>query len=188
MLPEWSDDFSVHHQIIDEQHQKLFALAHRAYNIANNNKSLASDVKNILIEFFDYMKTHFKDEEEYMKAIGFPQLEEHKKIHRQIVNDMAGMVKNVHSVDVLKEMIATIAKDWLLTHILQEDMRIEKYRRKAQRNSPATQPQRFYIYTCACPGKEHKLTEAIHTFVKNSKSGIHCKECHCTIAFQHILE
>ena len=183
MLPEWSDDFSVHHQIIDEQHQKLFALAHRAYKAANGHVAV-NDIKNILIEFFDYMKTHFKDEEEYMKAIGFPQLEEHKKIHRQIVNDMAGMVKNVHSVDVLKEMIATIAKDWLLTHILQEDMRIEKYRRKAQRNSPATQPQRFYIYTCACPGKEHKLTESMHLFIKNSSHPTNCQECHQPIQFK----
>ncbi len=181
MLPEWSDDFSVHHQIIDEQHQKLFALAHRAYNIANNNKSLASDVKNILIEFFDYMKTHFKDEEEYMKAIGFPQLEEHKKIHRQIVNDMAGMVKNVHSVDVLKEMIATIAKDWLLTHILQEDMCYEKYREEQQN---ATCEVKYYYYTCACPGKEHKLTESTHLFIKNSSHPTNCQECHQPIQFK----
>ncbi|AAP76601.1 bacteriohemerythrin [Helicobacter sp. MIT 03-1614] len=181
MLPEWSDDFSVHHQIIDEQHQKLFALAHRAYNIANNNKSLASDVKNILIEFFDYMKTHFKDEEEYMKAIGFPQLEEHKKIHRQIVNDMAGMVKNVHSVDVLKEMIATIAKDWLLTHILQEDMCYEKYREEQQN---ATCEVKYYYYTCACPGKEHKLTESMHLFIKNSSHPTNCQECHQPIQFK----
>ena len=97
---------------------------------------------------------------------------------------MAGMVKNVHSVDVLKEMIATIAKDWLLTHILQEDMRIEKYRRKAQRNSPATQPQRFYIYTCACPGKEHKLTESMHLFIKNSSHPTNCQECHQPIQFK----
>ena len=181
MLPRWSDDFSVRHQIIDEQHQKLFALAHRAYNIANNNKSLASDVKNILIEFFDYMKTHFKDEEEYMKAIGFPQLEEHKKIHRQIVNDMAGMVKNVHSVDVLKEMIATIAKDWLLTHILQEDMCYEKYREEQQN---ATCEVKYYYYTCACPGKEHKLTESMHLFIKNSSLPTNCQECHQPIQFK----
>ncbi len=181
MLPRWSDDFSVRHQIIDEQHQKLFALAHRAYNIANNNKSLASDVKNILIEFFDYMKTHFKDEEEYMKAIGFPQLEEHKKIHRQIVNDMAGMVKNVHSVDVLKEMIATIAKDWLLTHILQEDMCYEKYREEQQN---ATCEVKYYYYTCACPGKEHKLTESMHLFIKNSSHPTNCQECHQPIQFK----
>ena len=172
MLPEWSDDFSVRHQIIDEQHQKLFALAHRAYKAANGHVAV-NDIKNILIEFFDYMKTHFKDEEEYMKAIGFPQLEEHKKIHRQIVNDMAGMVKNVHSVDVLKEMIATIAKDWLLTHILQEDMCYEKYREEQQN---ATCEVKYYYYTCACPGKEHKLTESMHLFIKNSSHPTNCQE------------
>ncbi|MCX2716571.1 hemerythrin family protein [Helicobacter sp. MIT 21-1697] len=181
MLPEWSDDFSVHHQIIDEQHQKLFTLAHRAYSIANNNKSSANDVKSILLEFFDYMKTHFKDEEQYMQAIGFPQLDEHKKIHRQIVNDMAGMVKNVHSVDVLKEMIATIAKDWLLTHILQEDMCYEKYREEQQN---VTCEVKYCYYTCGCPGKEHKLTESMHLFIKNSSHPTNCQECHQPIKFK----
>ena len=180
MLTELSDDFIFHHQIIDEQHQKLFALAHRAYKAANGHVAV-NDIKNILIEFFDYMKTHFKDEEEYMKAIGFPQLEEHKKIHRQIVNDMAGMVKNVHSVDVLKEMIATIAKDWLLTHILQEDMCYEKYREEQQN---ATCEVKYYYYTCACPGKEHKLTESMHLFIKNSSHPTNCQECHQPIQFK----
>ncbi|WP_174694510.1 hemerythrin domain-containing protein, partial [Helicobacter cinaedi] len=77
MLPDWSDDFSVHHEIIDQQHQMLFALAHKACRIANSPSS-ANEVKMILIEFFDYMKTHFKDEEQYMQAIGYPRLEEHR--------------------------------------------------------------------------------------------------------------
>ena len=188
MLPDWSDDFSVHHEIIDQQHQMLFTLAHKAYRIANSPSS-ANEVKMILIEFFDYMKTHFRDEEQYMQAIGYPRLEEHRKIHRTIVADMAGMVKNVHSVEILKEMISTIAKDWLLTHILQEDMQIEKYRKEQLEKNASCEVRdvKYYYYTCACPGKEHKLTESMHIFVKNSTQSIRCKECQQSIKFQNAL-
>ncbi|TLD96614.1 non-heme iron protein [Helicobacter jaachi] len=185
MLPQWSGDFSVGHEIIDQQHQTLFNLAHKAYRIANSPSS-PNEIKMILVEFFDYMKTHFKDEEQYMQAIGYPRLEEHRKIHRDIVAEMAGMVKNVHSVEVLKEMISTIAKDWLLTHILQEDMQIEKYRRE-QLETRATcevKEVQYYYYTCACPNKEHKLTESMHIFVSNSSQPINCKECHQRIHFK----
>ncbi|TLD81957.1 non-heme iron protein [Helicobacter sp. MIT 05-5293] len=179
MLPDWSDEFSVHHEIIDQQHQRLFELAHKAYRIANSPSS-SNEIKAILVEFFEYMKTHFKDEEQYMHAIGYPRLEEHKKIHRTIVAEMAGMVKHVGSMDILKEMIATVAEDWLLVHILQEDMQIEKYRKEQMEKNATCEVKevKYYYYVCACPGKEHKLTESMHIFVSNSSHPIVCKECH----------
>ena len=185
MLPDWSDEFSVHHEIIDQQHQTLFVLAHKAYRVANSPSS-ANEVKSIITEFFDYMKTHFRDEEQYMQIIGYPRLEEHRKIHRKIVAEMADMVQHIGSIEVLKEMIATIAKDWLLTHILQEDMLIEKYR-KEQIESGATcevKEVKYYYYTCGCPGKEHKLTESTHLFASRSSNPITCKGCHQQIRFK----
>ncbi|EHN6902192.1 hypothetical protein KJK83_000848 [Campylobacter jejuni] len=37
------------------------------------------NLKLLLNEFFDYMKEHFYDKEKYMKLIGYPELEQHKK-------------------------------------------------------------------------------------------------------------
>ena len=172
MLPEWSDKFSVHHEIIDQQHQKLFELAHKAYRIANSHAT-RNEVKGIIAEFFEYMKTHFKDEEQYMQIIGYPRLEEHKRLHRSLVTSMANAVKNIHSANEIKDKILIITKDWLLTHILQEDMLIEKYRKENTKDSQ----EQFYIYTCGCPGREHKLTESMHIFVKNAARKVRCKEC-----------
>ena len=186
MLPSWSDEFSVHHEIIDEQHQMLFELAHKAYKIANSHTT-RNEVKSIITEFFDYMKTHFKDEEQYMQAINYPRIEEHKKIHRKIVADMASMVKNIHSANELKDKIMVMAKDWLLVHILQEDMLIEKYRKESQAKNPAKEKAVSYIYTCACADKEHKLTESMHIFIKNSSQSIRCKECQQPITFKEKL-
>ncbi|CAM3281616.1 hemerythrin family protein [Helicobacter labetoulli] len=186
MLPSWNEKFSVHHEIIDQQHQILFDLAHKAYKIANSHTT-RNEVKDMITQFFDYMKTHFKDEEQYMQAIGYPRLEEHRKIHRKIVADMAVMVKSIHSANELKDKIMIMAQDWLLTHILQEDMQIEKYRKEAQSKNPTKQAQKFYLYVCACPGKEHKLTESMHIFVKNSTQSIRCKECQQSIKFQSAL-
>lgn len=185
MLPDWSDEFSVHHEIIDQQHQTLFVLAHKAYRVANSPSS-ANEVKTILTEFFNYMKTHFKDEEQYMQIIGYPRLEAHKKIHRALIADMASMVKNIHSANEIKDKILVIARDWLLTHILQEDMLIEKYR-KEQIESGATcevKEVKYYYYTCGCPGKEHKLTESTHLFASRSSNPITCKGCHQQIRFK----
>ena len=185
MLPSWSEKFSVHHEIIDQQHQILFDLAHKAYKIANSHTT-RNEVKDMITQFFDYMKTHFKDEEQYMQAIGYPRLEEHRKIHRKIVADMAAMVKSIHSANELKDKIMIMAQDWLLTHILQEDMQIEKYRKEQLEKNASCEVRdvKYYYYTCACPGKEHKLTESMHIFVSNSTHPINCKECHQRIHFK----
>ena len=35
MLPEWSPEYSVHNNMIDTEHRKLFELAHRVEAVAN---------------------------------------------------------------------------------------------------------------------------------------------------------
>lgn len=183
MLPVWSEEFSVHHSIIDEQHQMLFDLAHKAYETTRNHTP-PSEIKAMIAEFFAYMKTHFRDEERYMEAIGYPHLEEHKKTHRKIVEDMTMAVKNIRSADELKENIRVMSKRWLFTHILQEDMQIEKFRRE-QVGEGLTKKEVVYIYTCSCENHEHKLTESIHIFVSNSAQKIRCKECQQVIVFKN---
>lgn len=182
MLPIWSEEFSVHHSIIDEQHQMLFDLAHKAYETTRNHTP-TSEIKAMIAEFFEYMKIHFRDEERYMQAIDYPHLEEHKKIHRKIVEDMTTAVKNIRSADELKESIRAMSKRWLFTHILQEDMQIEKFR-KEQMEKNSTKKEAIYIYTCSCENREHKLVESIHIFVSNSTQKIRCKECQQVIVFK----
>lgn len=183
MLPKWRDEFSVHHPIIDEQHKMLFELTRKAYETTRNHTP-TSEIKEIIAEFFDYMRNHFRDEERYMQAIGYPYLEEHKKFHRRIVEDMTTVVKNIRSASELKESIMTMSKRWLFTHILQEDMRIEEFRREQiDKHSPQGK-EAIYLYTCSCAGLEHKLTESIHIFVSNSTQKIRCKECQQAIVLR----
>ncbi|ECQ5782963.1 chemotaxis protein, partial [Campylobacter jejuni] len=37
------------------------------------------EIKNLLAEFFNYMKDHFYEEERYMELIKYPDIETHKK-------------------------------------------------------------------------------------------------------------
>lgn len=127
VLPKWSKEYSVHNFMIDEQHKKLFELA----NIADNMIGRQTDplkIKRVLIALFDYMKTHFRDEEAYMESIQFPSLEIHKEHHRVIVSEMTSLIKNI-KYD-FKQQLAIITEQWLVRHILQEDMRIGEYQQE----------------------------------------------------------
>lgn len=71
MLPKWDNSYSVHNAKIDEQHKKLFKLAAKVEVVSDRSVS-KNEVKELLAEFFNYMKDHFNDEEKYMQLIGYP--------------------------------------------------------------------------------------------------------------------
>lgn len=83
------------------------------------------EIKKMLAALFDYMKTHFRDEEAYMASIGYPELEVHKEHHRKIVSEITKLVKNMKQD--FKQQLVIIMEHWLLNHILQEDMGYATY-------------------------------------------------------------
>lgn len=183
MIPSWSDSFSIKNARIDKQHMKLFDLAKQAYILSSRNAS-KEEMRQILAGFFDYMKVHFRDEEEYMAAINYPELEAHKQIHRFIVQRMAELIKQIHNVNDLKENLVVIAKEWLLQHILQEDMKIEIYRRKAalEHTLKETHEDKKYYYICGCNDKVHTINTKIHQKIQQGAK-FKCKICEESIAF-----
>ncbi|ASM40592.1 bacteriohemerythrin [Campylobacter sp. RM12327] len=177
MLPTWEDSYSINNESIDAQHKKLFELAAVAYNLENKYVS-KQQIKDVLNGFFEYMKTHFSDEEEYMLSIGYPKLDEHKKIHNYIIQSMVRLISKIHNTNDMKEQLGVIAKKWLLEHILQEDMKIESWRRKsilkAEKEPEARKPKEKFYYVCSC--KSHFVTAEIHEKIKCGAKFI-CKKC-----------
>ena len=91
------------------------------------NKSISrEEIRNIVVEFFEYMKEHLKDEQEYMDLIGYPYLKEHTMIHKDIIASMASLIKTSKNVSDLKENLSLIAEKWLVDHIFKEDAKDRK--------------------------------------------------------------
>ncbi|TEY02440.1 bacteriohemerythrin [Campylobacter sp. US33a] len=195
MLPKWDNSYSVHNARIDDQHKKLFELAAEVERISDR-PVCKSDVKNLLAEFFTYMKNHFNDEEKYMQMIGYPNYEEHKKIHKEIIQMMIDLIKDIRSTNDLKEKLYVIAKQWLLGHILYEDMKVEKWR-KSSLSTDEGDDASFeevrdivheeeictYLYSCNCKGKVHDVPYGIHNKIQNSGANFTCKVCKQPIKF-----
>ncbi len=188
MLPAWDDAYSVHNKKIDEQHKKLFELAGYAY-ICADRKITRAEIKQLLSGFFNYMREHFRDEEEYMRSIGYPRLQEHQSIHQEIVQGLAEVVKNTSSTNDLKEKLGIIAKNWLLQHILKEDMQIEQYRQ--QKDSEKTKDSEKIgaqkaQYVCDCLNKKHSIALEVHEKISKGAQ-LRCKVCKQPVRFEKLL-
>ncbi|MDO7252634.1 hemerythrin family protein [Helicobacter cappadocius] len=185
LLPKWEEGYSVDNEMIDMQHKKLFDLAQKAYLMVNHSVS-KDEIKEVLREFFEYMRDHFKDEEDYMISIGYPRLDEHKRLHRQIIADFSECVKEIHSANDLKEKIGVIAKEWLLQHILKEDMLIRRYckeRMFVQRDLGISVEK--YEYICSCKGKIHEVPPNIHEKIQHQNAKFICRFCKQILRLKH---
>ena len=127
MLTKWSDQYSLHVDKIDEQHKELFRLSAIVENLNENTKK--EEIKNLLNSFFDYMKNHFNDEEAYMKSIGYPLLKKHHILHQNIIDGFTTIIKQNHTVESIQKEMKIATKKWLIDHILDNDLKIGKWRK-----------------------------------------------------------
>lgn len=120
----WDDRYKLGIDSIDVQHKQLFALVSRLYAL-DDEHSTKEELSGILGEFSEYMKTHFSDEEEYMLSIGYPQLDEHKQLHQDLIDKLVAVVKSSPTLSILKIKMRVIAKRVLVDHIVREDIKIK---------------------------------------------------------------
>ncbi|KFL33591.1 MULTISPECIES: hemerythrin family protein [unclassified Sulfurospirillum] len=128
MLIEWNENFSLHHALLDKQHQELFDLAN-AVQALDSAKTDKAELGKLFKEFFDYMAKHFKEEEAYMLSLEYPLYAKHKQFHESIIEGMTSILKEKKSIEELQKSMKMIAKKWLVEHILENDLKIEKWRK-----------------------------------------------------------
>ncbi|ATB70448.1 hemerythrin family protein [Sulfurospirillum diekertiae] len=128
MIIEWDERYSVHHELLDLQHQELFDLANTVQGLDPNNAD-KTELSKLFKQFFDYMAKHFKEEEAYMQSIDYPLFEHHKKFHESIILGMTKILKEKKGIVELQKSMKMIAQKWLVEHILENDLKIEKWRK-----------------------------------------------------------
>jgi len=129
MSIKWTPDLSVGVESIDEQHKTLLEKADQLFRAGQEGRA-----KEFIIELFDflddYTKKHFKDEEEYMKKIKYPQIEDQKKAHAAFIADLAKLKRDYNESGGNIVLIINANKmmlNWLTQHIRNMDKKIGEY-------------------------------------------------------------
>lgn len=124
-------------ELIDEEHKKLFAIICQANELVTAEllHDKYDEIIAILGELKDYTEKHFHDEEEYMKEIGYPNLESQEIAHSAFIEKLVtSSVEELDSIDqnqqqYLIELIDYLL-DWLTNHILKADHLIGQWVRE----------------------------------------------------------
>lgn len=122
---KWKDDYNLGVKQIDEQHEKLFEIADRAFKLLKNDFVMDKYDKiiEILVELKEYTIFHFKSEEDYMLNIGYKNFLSHKVEHENFIQE----INNINLDDIDLDQDESVRKildfivDWIDKHILSQD-------------------------------------------------------------------
>lgn len=123
LLFEWSDDYNIGIQEIDEQHKVLVAMLnelHRAI-VEHHGKDTS---RQILDQLADYTRTHFLLEESLMRLINYPGFEIHKQQHEDLISQVKDLQNKLdHEGAAITFELLHFLKVWLSQHINESDKR-----------------------------------------------------------------
>jgi len=129
----WKEKYRIGVPLIDEQHQELFR---RVTDFVTSLRSEGewetklSKVNETLTFMKDYVITHFGDEENYQKQIGYPGYEMHREIHQQMMEYVNNVAERYEREGYDEEIIQQFAGKllaWLINHVAAMDQKIAQY-------------------------------------------------------------
>jgi len=124
---QWDDSLSIGINTIDAQHQFLICVANEVHKKVRSGEG-ADVVIPAINKMMDYSDIHFTNEEKIMQAHAFPDLEEHKKAHDFFIKKLEYFQDSLKEYPlVVGNEIAFFLRDWLVSHIQGEDIRIRDY-------------------------------------------------------------
>ena len=120
---QWSEKFSVGVRELDQQHQQLIKLLNILISTQGTINTHSETVSDTLMAMTRYAQTHFKTEERLMEAYGYPGLEDQKMQHRDFRKKTVGFsTATTFGIDQVPEDLLTYINNWLVHHILEDDM------------------------------------------------------------------
>lgn len=121
----FKDEFRTGIAQIDEEHEKLFEIADRAYMTLMDEfiPDKYDYIVDILKELTDYAATHFEHEEAYMASIRYKKLLSHKVEHQEFTDKISQYDFNVIDEDQKGAILELLdfLNDWLIHHIIEND-------------------------------------------------------------------
>ena len=109
-----------------------------------------------------YAEEHFQREEALVEQAGFPRLPQHREMHEKLVSSIFELNEKVAAGAAMVDAKTMLfLKNWLVDHILKEDMDIGDFiRRKAAQAEKAAGLQARSEATAAAAGKAAEAPKA----------------------------
>lgn len=128
-LMDWSDQLDIGVDSMNQEHKQILAYMNRLYDL-DQAKAGAGEIIKAVKDLGQYTVKHFADEEQYMASIGFPDLDKHKFIHKDLLTKFTDHQRKIEaSGGQIDEMFFEFLKFWLTAHIMGIDAKYAGYKK-----------------------------------------------------------
>jgi hemerythrin len=129
----WKEEYKIGVALIDKQHEELFSRVTAFVETVQSDKiwnEKMNKVNDTLEYMKDYVVTHFQEEEAYQKEIGYPEAEQHRKKHQDMISYIR-MIAGQNEINGCKEIVmqqfAGRIVTWLVNHVVGEDHKVAEF-------------------------------------------------------------
>ncbi len=127
MLLEWEDKYSVGITLMDHQHKKLVEMINQLHDALGSGKG-SETVGKILKNLIQYTRSHFVTEEKIMEDHSYPDLPPHKERHQKLVKKVLEFQEELKAGNTMLSVpVMNFLKDWLVSHIMNEDKKYSPF-------------------------------------------------------------
>ncbi len=124
----WSADYDTGIEEVDLQHRYFVVLINRLHKeLLTSQDELYCSA--LIEELFKYAMFHFLSEENIMFKIGYPDLEEHRKRHFDLLDKLSLRASQRHNEELLEFLV-----EWFFHHVQQDDHLIGEFVRHSNQN------------------------------------------------------
>lgn len=117
----WNTRYNTGIQVIDEQHQVIFATVERLRHTVQANGA-REDIQGLLADLVRVSEHHFATEEAFMAKYAYPDLTQHVAEHASMLTSLHELLsKFQESHHALALMVPTFMEGWLKHHISDGD-------------------------------------------------------------------
>ena len=116
-LIEWNSSLVLGIDEIDQQHKQWIEIINNLDD-ALMNRSGSKTLVQLAREMVGYTSYHFAEEEQFMKAIGYPGLDQHIALHKDFTAQVKTLKDELESGQFVSETsVMSTMKRWLEDHI-----------------------------------------------------------------------
>jgi hemerythrin-like metal-binding protein len=124
---------SVGNHLIDLDHRLLICKINLIELAMQSPGDEMSNLRLALDELEAYTVEHFDREERLQIAVNYTRFGDHKRLHQELVSrlqEIKSQIMDTESLPRLSEQgpkITELLRDWLMVHVLKEDMKLKPF-------------------------------------------------------------
>jgi hemerythrin len=125
ILIVWQPSYDLGIPIIDEQHRGIVSTIN-SLCYAIQNKHGIEMLRPVIGMVNEYTRIHFEIEEDFHKKCGYPDLEKHRILHKELTQALSHTSQDSIWNKDPQEFLAFL-KEWWINHICKEDHAFSQY-------------------------------------------------------------